>query len=130
MPRGGARKNAGRKSGEAWASPKPQPVRVAARAVVRRALAGSDNPLEILLSIAADEAVPVDTRIVAAVGAAPYMFPKLSAAVVQQHHTVTKIDGPELLARLSDRIAKLSVSAPPAAIEAEGVDAPDTEAAA
>jgi hypothetical protein len=32
-------------------------VRVAARAVVRRALASSDNPIEILLSIAANKRV-------------------------------------------------------------------------
>jgi hypothetical protein len=70
------------------------------------------NPIEILLEIASDESHPVDSRIAAANYAAPYLFPRLSAAVIDARHTVERIDSTDLIARLSDRIARLAPPAP------------------
>jgi hypothetical protein len=109
---GGAREGSGRKPGSAWKSPRPLPVREAARIAVKRALAGPDNPIEILLSIARDEEVEVSTRVVAAAHVVPFMFPKLRASVVATTQSaVTGVDVMALMSRLTDRIGRL---APPA----------------
>jgi hypothetical protein len=112
LPRGGKQPGAGRKSGERWQSRKVG-IRPAARVAIRRAVEGGDNPIEILLRIARDESVLVDTRVVAAAHAAPYMFPRLSSAVVHQNTTITKIDAAQLIDRLAERIGRLAPPAPP-----------------
>jgi hypothetical protein len=119
LPRGGKQRNAGRKSGDAWKS-KRVGIRPAARVAIRRALEGDENPVEILLRIARDETVAVDTRVVAAAHAAPFMFPKLSAAVVTTNVNVAKIDPRELIDRLAERIGRL---APPAAVTIDADEA-------
>jgi hypothetical protein len=116
MPRGGSRPNtggaregSGRKPGSGWASPRPLPVREAARIAVKRALAGPDNPIDILLSIAGNDDVDVSTRVVAAAHAAPYMFPKLSASVVATTQSaVSGTDVMALMSKLTDRIGRLA----------------------
>ena len=69
-----------------------------------RALEGNENPVEILLSIAADESNSLDTRVVAAAHSAPYMFPRLSSAVVTANVNVAKVDPAELIERLAERL--------------------------
>ncbi len=108
MAHGGRRSGAGRKAGSGWESPRPATLRAAARDVVHRVLESDRNPIKILLEIASDESHPVDSRIAAANYAAPYLFPRLSAAVIDARHTVERIDSTDLIARLSDRIARLA----------------------
>jgi hypothetical protein len=80
------------------------------------------------VSIAANEEVSVDTRVVAAAHAAPYMFPRLSASVVATTQTAAKgVDVVALMTRLSDRIARLK---PPVTVEGTATETSDQVAAA
>lgn len=81
------------------------------------------DPLQIVLGIAADINNPLDLRLGACALAIPVMYPKLSAAVVQQNHTVTRVEPGELLDRIATRItnqAPVIIEADPA----EPADAP------
>jgi hypothetical protein len=71
--RGGARTGAGRKKGQASAQTKRR------KAVAAQALAAGLSPLDYMLSIMRDEGMPIKLRYLAAVDAAPYVHPKLTA---------------------------------------------------
>jgi hypothetical protein len=126
---GGKRVGAGRKPGEAWAGKKKGVhrigVRPAARVAIRRIIEGDVNPVQILLGIASDEGNSVDIRVAAAAHACPYCFPRLSSAVVNANHVVTKVDARELIDRLAERIGRLAPPAPP--IIDQTIDAADDD---
>jgi hypothetical protein len=77
----------------------------------------------VLVEIANDQAVDVQLRITAATAAAPFMFPRLSAAVVATAPMSAKDDTAGLIERLSARFARLTVSAPTIDAQAVTVDA-------
>ena len=64
------------------------------------------DPLGLLISIAADDKHPIATRMNAASIAVPFLYPKLSAATVESHSTVTRVDGRDLIDQLEARIAR------------------------
>jgi hypothetical protein len=70
MPRGGARKNAGRKRGGHNSR---------TRELARKAESLGISPLAVLLQLASDPDQPVHVRLSAAPAAAPYCHPKFSA---------------------------------------------------
>jgi hypothetical protein len=117
---GGKRMGAGRPAGPAW---KPAIAAIRASVVdhLQEALGGDNDPLAIVLSIAADVKQPVEIRLGACGLAIPVMYPKLSAATVQATHVTTNINASELMERLADKIARLAA---PATIEAETVEQP------
>jgi hypothetical protein len=125
MPHGGKRPGAGRKSGTAWQgkTPRPQPIRQMANARVREVLTSANDPIAVLIDIANDSSVDVQVRVQAASAAAPYMFPRLSAAVVATAPASAKDDTAALVERLMHRFARLA----PQAITIEGDDATETE---
>ena len=120
MPSGGTRKGAGRKAGDAWASTKPVPARVVAKARVRKILSGSD-PLAVLCRIAADEAAEKHLRVTAASAACPYLFPRLSAAVTASITPESRADPIALLDKLSTLIGRYAPAQKPQTIDAEPV---------
>ena len=73
---------------------------------VREALATASDPLEVLMSIATNEDIEVSVRVAAASNAAPYMFPRLSMAVVGTTNISAKDDGNVLVQRLLDKISR------------------------
>ena len=88
MPRGGRREGAGRKLGAATRR---------TREIANKAASDGLMPLEYMLAVLRDETKPDKDRYAAAVDAAPYLHPKLSAV---QHsgdaenpvETVTRIE--------------------------------------
>lgn len=88
-------------------------------------LEGGKDPLEVLMQIAADETQETSFRIQAAIGAAPYVYPKLSTQLVATVQTSGQIDAGALLDRLSDRLGRLAAPQPAliegAAVEIEAV---------
>lgn len=122
MPRGGARPGAGRKPGGERAKP-PGPIEVA-RAEVRRVLTTSESPLAILTEIAANPDVDISLRVQAAIGVAPYLYPRLSASIVA--NASDKVDRPTtkaLVDRLATAFGRLAQQDPaPKLIEAEVIE--------
>lgn len=114
MP-GGKRPGAGRKPGPAWhgRTPRTKAIRTLAKERVREVLTTANDPLAVLIEIANDPAVEVTVRVQAAIGAAPFMFPRLSAAVVATAPVSAKEDHAELIERLTARFAKLVRPATP-----------------
>ena len=106
---GGKRPGAGRKAGAAWhgRDPRPASMRELAKSRVREVLTTKNDPLAVLIEIANDPEVDVQTRVQAASSAAPYMFPRLSATVVAHAPINAKEDTAQLIERLSQRFAKL-----------------------
>lgn len=127
MP-GGKRPGAGRKAGDAWKGQDPAPpdLRGMARARVREVLTTSNDPIAVLIEIANDSSVDVQTRVTAAIGAAPFMFPRLSASVVATAPINAKEDTAHLIERLSQRFARLVPPAP--TIDAEAVETAEVAA--
>lgn len=125
MP-GGKRFGAGRKPGEAWkgVAPRPKALRDLAKSRVREVLNTKNEPIAVLVDIANDTAVDVQIRVQAAIGAAPFMFPRLSASVVASAPATARDDSAHLVDRLMQRFARL---APPVqTIDAENLsDAAD-----
>ena len=117
MPVGGKRAGAGRKSGDAWHSRKPAPIRDMAKQRVREVLTTAQDPLSVLVEIAADATNEPTLRVQAASAACPFMFPRLSAAVVATAPATARDDTAGLVERLMQRFARLAP--PPAIIEGE-----------
>ena len=108
MPVGGKRPGAGRKPGDAWHTRKPPPVRDMARQRVREVLTTAQDPLSVLVEIAADQDQDVQLRVQAATAACPFMFPRLSAAVVATAPATARDDTAGLVERLMHRFARLA----------------------
>lgn len=110
MPLGGKRPGAGRKPGAAWKGSKPrsEAVRTLAKKRVRAVLRGDEDPLSILVEIAADREQDVQVRVQAATAAAPFMFPRLSAAVVATAPMSSKDDTAGVVERLMQRFQRLA----------------------
>ncbi len=106
MPVGGKRAGAGRKAGAAWASKKPASVRDMAKARVREVLTTAQDPLAVLVEIAASNDADPQLRVQAATAACPFIYPRLSAAVVANLGTPEKGDPARLVDELLQRIAK------------------------
>ena len=129
MPRGGKRPGAGRPKGTYRSCGRRMTsttdLREMARIWSTEVIGTAKDPLGLLISVAADANTkhPLATRVNAASLAVPYLYPKLSAAVVESHTTVTRVDGRDLLDQLEARIASV-----PLTIEAH-TDADDQEAA-
>jgi len=84
---------------------------------------GPRDPLEIVLSIAADAAQDTQTRLSACNVILPYIYPKLSATTVSATNTNINVDAGALLNRLDERIEKLRAPEPVPLIEAVADDA-------
>ena len=114
MPQGGKRPGSGRKSGDAWHGrvPRPKPIREMAQARVREVLTTAQDPLAVLVEIANDTSVDAQVRVTAATAAAPFMFPRLSAAVVATAPATARDDTAGLVERLMQRFAKLAPPVP------------------
>ena len=107
MP-GGKRPGAGRKSGDAWkgASPRDPAVRSLARARVKQVLSEAQDPLSVLTEIAANATLEPQLRVQAATAACPFIYPRLSAAVVATTNAApTPHDHAVLVDRILNRIA-------------------------
>ena len=85
---------------------------------MREVLKTANDPIAVLIEIANDSSVDVQTRVSAAIGAAPFMFPRLSASVVATAPLSAKEDTAHLIERLSARFAKLVRPAPTIEMEA------------
>ena len=109
MPVGGKRPGAGRKPGAAWKGSKPrsEAMRTAARSTVLKIIQGENDPLTVLCSICADETVDIPLRIQAGHAVAPFLFPRLSAAVIATAPLTAKEDTALLIERLSARFGKM-----------------------
>ena len=108
MPVGGKRPGAGRKPGAAWHTKKPAPIRDMASARVREVLTTAQDPLSVLVEIAADRELDVQLRVQAATAACPFMFPRLSASVVATAPATARDDTAGLVDRLMHRFARLA----------------------
>ena len=84
---------------------------------VREVLTTAQDPLSVLCEIAADPENDKPLRVQAATAAAPFMFPRLSAAVVATAPASSRDDTAGLVDRLMQRFARLAP--PPITIEAE-----------
>lgn len=116
--RGGRRPGAGRKAGEAWKPCKPAPVRDMARARVREVLTTAQDPIAVLVEIANDRTVDVQVRVQAATSAAPFIFPRLSAAVVASAAPIDKEDNKHLIDRIMGRLERMQ----PSVVEHQSAD--------
>ena len=110
MPVGGKRPGAGRKPGAAWAgkTPREPAIRSMAKSRVRQILETKNDPVAVLVDIANDTNVDVALRVQAATAAAPFMFPRLSAAVVSVAPQTAKHDSERLIERLMTRFQRLA----------------------
>jgi hypothetical protein len=79
-----------------------------ASARVREVLTTANDPLAVLVEIANDTDVDVQVRVQAATAAAPFMFPRLSAAVVAMAPASAKHDTERLVERLMTRFQRLA----------------------
>ena len=107
---GGKRPGAGRKPGSAWkgANPRPAALRDMAKSRVREVLTTKNDPIAVLVEIANDQDVDVKVRVEAATAAAPFMFPRLSAAVVATAPASARDESGALVERLMARFQKLA----------------------
>lgn len=113
---GGKRPGTGRKAGAAWAgkvTPGVTSMREEARIRVRHVLAESKDPLTVLCEMAADETRPDSLRLEAAQAACPYMFPRLSAAMVATAPVSARDETGAIVQRLLDRFSRLAPPPPP-----------------
>jgi hypothetical protein len=124
---GGRRAGAGRPPGTGWTAAVAQ-MRTAGAQRLTAIVGGSRDPLEICLSIAADDGQDTSTRLQACSIVLPFIYPKLSAASVDTRTTTVNIDAAQLLDRLDERIARLGKAEPPALIEAVPDDDADVGA--
>ena len=112
---GGRRAGAGRPAGSGWRASVGNLRTDAVHQL--NAIVGSDkDPLAVVIAMACDETVDRGTRLGACSIALPYLYPKLSASVVQQNHTVTHVNANDLLDRIAERITRQNG---PVTIEAE-----------
>lgn len=127
MPHGGKRPGSGRKPGAAWkgATPRPRAIRDLANSRVREVLTTNNDPIAVLVEIANDPDVDVQVRVSAAIGAAPFMFPRLSAAVVATAPLNAKDSTAEIIERLTRKFARLVQPSP--VIEAEPLQPAEAE---
>jgi hypothetical protein len=89
---------------------------------VRELIGAGRDPLPTVIAWVTDESLTFDQRLAAFNAVRDVMYPRLSAAVVQQNHTVTRVDSAELLGRLSERIGKLAA---PSVIDGASVEQPN-----
>ena len=75
---------------------------------IREILTTAQDPLAVLVEIAADAANDSQLRVQAASAACPYMFPRLSASVVATAPATARDDTAGLVDRLMQRFAKLA----------------------
>lgn len=101
---GGRRPGAGRKPGGHVREVKA--LRTEARALLAEIVGTERDPLMIAISIAADESQPTPLRLEAALGAARYLHPTLSAAAVA--HVPQAADPQAALNALMDRLGRLA----------------------
>lgn len=111
MSHGGRRAGAGRPAGTGWL-PAVTEMRVAAAEKMSQIVGSDRDPLAVVLAVACNEELDVQTRLGACSIVLPYIYPRLSATQVAATHTVTKIDGNDLLRRLDERLARLHPPAP------------------
>jgi hypothetical protein len=97
MPRGGARRGAGRK---------PSLRLMLTRESVKLAKESGTTPLQFLLSVMNDVGLPVGTRMQAAGLAAPYVHPRLSASLHGNLPTAPGADSRLRLEALLERLAR------------------------
>jgi hypothetical protein len=88
--------------------PRERSVREMARSRVREVLTTANDPLAVLIEIANDREVDVQVRVQAAIGAAPFMFPRLSASVVATAPMNAKDDTAGLIERLMTKFQRLA----------------------
>jgi hypothetical protein len=75
---------------------------------VREVLTTAQDPLSVLVDIAADTEQDPQLRVQAATAACPFMFPRLSASVVATAPASARDDTAGLVDRLMHRFAKLA----------------------
>jgi hypothetical protein len=126
---GGRRAGAGRPPGTGWTAAVAQ-MRTAGAQRLTAIVGGSRDPLEICLSIAADDGQDTSTRLQACSIVLPFIYPKLSAASVDTRTTTVNIDAAQLLDRLDQRIERLRAPEPMPLIEAVPDDEPQDETGA
>jgi hypothetical protein len=97
-------------------------MRVEAIQSVREIIGTERDPLPTVIAWVSDERLTFDQRLAAFNAVRDVMYPRLSAAVVQQHHTVSRPDEAHLQQVLSERIARLAP--PPPAIDSEALSSP------
>jgi hypothetical protein len=121
VPSGGKRPGAGRKKGQAWhgAAPRDPSARELARSRVREVLTTASDPLAVLVEIANDAGNDVQVRVQAASAACPYIFPRLSAAVIATVPPASRDEHRTLVDRVLGKFEKMAASLP--TIEAEAV---------
>ena len=105
---GGRRPGAGRKPGGHVKAVKS--LRYEARALLAEIVGTSRDPLLIAIGIAADETQPTPLRLEAALGAARYLHPTLSAAAVA--HVPQSADPGAALEVVMSRLARLAPPEP------------------
>ena len=119
MPRGGKRAGAGRKPGVGKGNyVREGSNRTLARATVTKLLTADKNPLFVLVDLAFDADNDVHVRLSAALGAMPYIQPRLSGVINANVQAPASADQSELMRKLLGQIAKIEASRPPT-IEAE-----------
>ena len=77
-----------------------------AKARVREVLTTAQDPLAVLVELAANNEVDPQLRVQAATAACPFIYPRLSAAVVANLAAPDKGDPARLVDELLQRIAK------------------------
>jgi hypothetical protein len=108
VSRGGKRSGAGRKPGGGIAAVKV--LRTEARALLAEIVGTDRDPLMVAIDIATDKSQPTPLRLEAALGAARYLHPTLSAQAVA--HVGKPADASGVLSVIMDRFAKLTAPAP------------------
>ena len=122
MPRGGARPGAGRKRGSVAGDARQ--LRAVTRERILALVQNGRDPLDAVLDIVFDPDQPTALRMQAALGALPFVHPKLSMQSIESRSTVTKVDGPALLAELNARLNRLAAPVPVLDGTAEPVPVP------
>ena len=110
MAHGGKRHGAGRKPGGGIVAAKV--LRTEARALLAEIVGTSKDPLMVAIEIASDKKKPDALRLEAALGAARYLHPTLSAQAIA--HMPQRGDPNGVVSVFLDRLAKLAVPAQPA----------------
>jgi hypothetical protein len=105
---GGRRTGAGRPSGVTKAG---RALRAVARSMLADLVGTERDPLLIAIEIAADEKQPAPLRLEAALGAAKYLHPALSAQAVAVTHKPAEAS--VAVSTILDRLAKLTPSEGP-----------------